>query len=286
MPAYSINGQIIGGVLDLPSMDKSDWENLPIKPPFSIWNDVDYHNEPSDNSVSVTADGVKTNSQLLNALFALVDPAKVTRNTKLVRKSASGATITFDISYSDNQNIYCSFAGISSQSVQIIYTRLHSTTSSYAYVVGSTYTDDSSTIVSSGTTFTLYYNIVAVGNVEVQSWTKVAYSTPTTYTQGQYTQVTLSATPNLAQYSEVMLVIHDYYQGSGYSTDTINCSAIAPIGAATSVIASYSYPSAEGGYMRAVLQFGGDKTTISKAYFQDGGNHTSNNTYSVEIYAR
>ena len=38
-------------------------------------------------SVSVTADGVKTYEALLNALFALVDSAKLTRDTKLVTEN-------------------------------------------------------------------------------------------------------------------------------------------------------------------------------------------------------
>lgn len=40
--------------------------------------------------VSVTADGVKTNAQLFDALFALVDLSKVSPNTKLIQRISAG----------------------------------------------------------------------------------------------------------------------------------------------------------------------------------------------------
>ncbi len=46
--------------------------------------------------ISVTANGVKTNTQLLNELYALVDRSKFTKNTKLVSIS-SGSVLFFNL---------------------------------------------------------------------------------------------------------------------------------------------------------------------------------------------
>lgn len=117
-----------------------------------------------------------------------------------------------------------------------------------------------------------------------RKWKKVAYSTPQALTQGSFTQVTLSATPNLANYREVMLVLCDIYNNDNNAT-SVEATTIAPIGVTRNVITSYAYPANEGYYTRAQLQFGYNFTTISGAYIQDGGNHTSNKFW-VEIYAR
>lgn len=119
--------------------------------------------------------------------------------------------------------------------------------------------------------------------LNMYKWTKVAQSTPLSLTQGQLTQVTLSATPNLSSYTEVMLVLKDIYTPGG--NDTVESASIIPVGTSRAMIASYAYPTGEGYYTRALLNFKSDKTSIDKAYIQDGGNHT-NNTFYIEIYAR
>ena len=48
-------------------------------------------------NVSVSSDGVKTNRQLLNELYAAIDPSKITKNSKFV-SSRTGSTSYFQLS--------------------------------------------------------------------------------------------------------------------------------------------------------------------------------------------
>lgn len=74
----TLNGKV-GDLADLDTTDKS-----------SIVNAVnEVKGDINKGSVSVTGDGVKTNAQLLNALFALVDMNKISSNSKLILYIAS-----------------------------------------------------------------------------------------------------------------------------------------------------------------------------------------------------
>ena len=230
---------------------------------------------PTSNSVSVISDGVKTYGQIIADLDALADKDKLTPNSYIVfsslvhriqEKKAGENRFTSDCQYLQNRKY--------SQTIQLdehkffVFDILNGSITGY---------DFTNTVPSSGFEATLYYNLIASVGVD-NSWKKVAYSTPQSLTAGSYVQVTLSATPNLSSYNEVMFALCDHYTPG--NSDTIESTTIAPVGVVGTMLASFSdYGSS------AILQFGGDKTTLSKAFIKINQTY-ANNTFYVEVYAR
>lgn len=108
---------------------------------------------PTPETVSVTADGVKTHAQICAELLALIDSDKVTNKTYLEWNAGS---ITL---YSYLQRLGSSECGfVFNNPNGRTYFKLSSTSevSSYAYST-STFSDASSTIMPSGNILTLYY---------------------------------------------------------------------------------------------------------------------------------
>ena len=103
-------------------------------------------------SVSVTADGVKTYSTLLNELFALVNYDKVTGRSYI----ALGGTI-FQITYRDSTLYQFSRPEVDSTSNRIQQMIVQATNSKYRQVVGTTFTDNSSVVVPNETKIEFIY---------------------------------------------------------------------------------------------------------------------------------
>lgn len=117
---------------------------------------------PSDNAVSVTADGVKTYRQLFNELYALIDATKVTRNAKLIMTNTSGDVI-YDIErIYGNAVTFVKTRNIASD--YLVETIWFGTNSAYYLAAteasSTTFTDSTNSVPASGVTFTLYYNIL------------------------------------------------------------------------------------------------------------------------------
>ena len=112
---------------------------------------------PKVESVSVTADGVKTYATLLNELFALVDFSKVTVRTKLyrtadeifglaLRANQSSLAFSFCYAYTANDTVIGSMFVASSGS-------------KYAtYKIGGSFIDRSDSVPTSGEKITIYYD--------------------------------------------------------------------------------------------------------------------------------
>ena len=127
--------------------------------PQQLYDDVEDLKEATfRGSVSVTADGVKTRTQLLDSLHALMDTSKITNDSKIAISSdihtlcaKSGSTMRFfsNISMDSTQSTtsHILFRSSGSENLRCICNN------------GSTNTinDISSTVLSSGTKITLYY---------------------------------------------------------------------------------------------------------------------------------
>lgn len=176
MSRVLINGQDVNMTDGFPEMNYDEWKALPkeLRPDFTIIKDRDYTGEPLDNSVSVTADGVKTYSQCLDALYTLIDRNKITRNAIL--KIDVGTTIFYGslavdivstgvlLFYNTNSSTlnFSNSVNVKLTSSGSIYQGCRAQGSS-PYNVFSDYSSD---VPASGTVFTLYYNIVSSGGVE------------------------------------------------------------------------------------------------------------------------
>lgn len=101
MSQIIINGQPLYQV-DLPEMTMAEYLALPEEERPNVWirEDAEYADIPSENikhtSVSVTADGAKTYSQLFDALYALLDTTKLTPFSVLQINKDVYQTITTD----------------------------------------------------------------------------------------------------------------------------------------------------------------------------------------------
>ena len=155
--AIYYNGILVSGNHNIPAMTWDAWNALPVgqRPQEWVCTDRDYTEIPRE-SVSVTADGSKTTAQLLNALNSLVDYSKVRLESLFVRKAPSGLQIVYKNDIFDSGYGYFSFTMVSGTSISVgtVYV---SSSSSYKTVNGSTYSDESSAVPSSGTKFTIYY---------------------------------------------------------------------------------------------------------------------------------
>ena len=76
------NGKRISGIRDFPAYTWAEYHALPVAKRPRVWNctDMDYTEIPRE-SVSVTADGVKTTTTLLNELWAAADKTKISNDS-------------------------------------------------------------------------------------------------------------------------------------------------------------------------------------------------------------
>lgn len=120
----------------------------------------------TDNCVYVVADGVKTYSELLNELYALIDADRIGRNTTLVRSQPNGVVTYFHIMQKLIAGIQFSEGyayGSNDSPVGSIILQATNSTFKVAQIVAATVTDISSNVPTSGTIISLYYNIVVSG---------------------------------------------------------------------------------------------------------------------------
>ncbi len=104
-------------------------------------------------SVSVTADGVKTWSQLLDSLYASADITKIT-NYSLVEDSDG---VLFGITYNSASWVRFACASYSGQGATVTELIIQSNGSLRRYARGTTVVNESSTVVTSGTVMKLVY---------------------------------------------------------------------------------------------------------------------------------
>ena len=123
---------------------------------------------PADNCVSVTADGTKTYTQLFDALYALIDKTKMSRNAVLKWLRTNGAVYWYWLSYSTDSRFIFSYV-LETTATDIREVDLQASGSMYrfSYLTNTiTHYDQSSDPVDAGTVFTVYYNIVAAPEIE------------------------------------------------------------------------------------------------------------------------
>ena len=102
-------------------------------------------------SVSVTADGVKTYSQLLDELFALTDQTKITKDS-----CVTIGTEYHRLTDLRGANIDYAFAALNGQSVMVVRLKLKASDSKYEIAMPN-YSDASANVPTSGAVITLYY---------------------------------------------------------------------------------------------------------------------------------
>ena len=109
-------------------------------------------------TASVTADGVKTYSQILDSLFALRDQTKLTGNSTLVR-DASGVTTVYNMATTSSSGDVYHTLRLSSGTT-LVYEQLILLATSSTFVdniPGGATTDHSSEVPANGVVFTLTY---------------------------------------------------------------------------------------------------------------------------------
>lgn len=114
--------------------------------------DVAY--DPAD-SVSVTADGVKTYSALLDELYALVDFSKVSVNSK-IRVIRNNAKMVYNAGFSSNATYNFIFL-LSSNYGITVYRLIFQASSSQAIYFDNSAHDESSAVLANGEEIRLYY---------------------------------------------------------------------------------------------------------------------------------
>lgn len=109
--------------------------------------------------VEVVADGVKTLSTLLNELYALINTTKLSSASYVEIKSINGNSTIYNYQYMDtSQSIYCSMSLVTASGGEMNTVTIKSTGSTRKSAVGTTVTDESSSIFDSGTKIRMYYN--------------------------------------------------------------------------------------------------------------------------------
>ena len=113
----------------------------------------------NQGSVSVTADGTKTYSQVFNALFALVNISKVTNNSYLVfdYHNSSGTKAQYTLQEIANNYLVFNRTSASSDGARIESYYIASTGSSNTKATGSTRVDLSTQVPTSGWSFEIFY---------------------------------------------------------------------------------------------------------------------------------
>lgn len=114
--------------------------------------------EPSGGgeSVSVTANGVKTTAQLLNELYALIDATKVNRNSKIERTTNTGVVI-YDFNYAEANEYYFTSVTVFDTFVSFDTAVVEASNSKRYEYNGSSIADKTNAVPASGRTITLFY---------------------------------------------------------------------------------------------------------------------------------
>lgn len=108
-------------------------------------------------SVSVTADGVKTYSQLLDSLFALIDFSKITENSVVKISSSTVMQVyTMSVMHPNTDMHLFRLARSGSQCVETVTVLLPSG-STMGYWTGGTYTNESGNAPASGRVIAFCY---------------------------------------------------------------------------------------------------------------------------------
>ena len=110
-------------------------------------------------SVSVTADGVKNYTQLLNALFAITDKSKITNDSIFVFRYNDSNNTKAYFHITESSNNYLVYARLSASSSGTRATEFYLETSSSKYQIstGSTRSDSSTQVPTSGWSFEIFY---------------------------------------------------------------------------------------------------------------------------------
>ena len=170
MSKVLFNGVELNGTQELPELTYAQYEAIPegAKPKYWIMTD----DALSGDSVSVTADGVKTYATLLNELYALVDHNKFGRNSVLVVAVPNSNTVYARINRNtlSNRLIFSStIIGYSNNDVLDYYFILDGSGSKYRERFNGSVTDESSTVPTNGTKITLYYNTSTLGQINTKA---------------------------------------------------------------------------------------------------------------------
>ena len=112
---------------------------------------------PSGGSVSVTADGVKTISQVLDELYALIDSTKISENSKMIIEHAASNSEYLDHVYVDPGANRYDFSGGNFAIIVGMSVRSSSSMAINYALSSSTYTSTGSNTSTSGDKYTIKY---------------------------------------------------------------------------------------------------------------------------------
>ena len=174
------NGTLISGANTLPQMTLAEYQALPVSDRPTYWErtDLNYNNIPASDvtygsgsvedaldelnrgSASVTANGVKTLSTLLDELFALVDMSKVGIYTKLLFPDTAAIHTVFSVVQFTSSDIVLTapYAWASANESVLRTFNMKSSGSQYYWSrTNGTIGNGSSNVVDNGLIITLYY---------------------------------------------------------------------------------------------------------------------------------
>lgn len=135
---------------DLTNLTTSDKSSL-----VAAINEINQGGNASVSSVSVTADGVKTYSQLLNDLYALVDLSDIKGFVNLADEHENN---TLTLAAPIVSNIYVTSVAVTSSNYLAFAMDIKANSSIYRkYTGGGSVSDESATVPTSGKKLTLYY---------------------------------------------------------------------------------------------------------------------------------
>lgn len=147
---------IIGAINELHE-DQGDLADLVTSDKSSL---VDAINElaqgggGSEQSTTITSDGVKTYSQILDALFAAVDITKVTGNSYIQEVVAGGTVSSFyRVHQKSATQVGASFGGVYNGSPYVVEAILKASGST----LNNNSTENTNTVPTAGQTYTMYY---------------------------------------------------------------------------------------------------------------------------------
>ena len=107
--------------------------------------------------VEVTGDGVKTFSQIGDELYALVDPDKVSDKSVIQHIVGTNNFANYSVIRFNGTKITSTRTDIAAAGADIYRYEIQSSGSKYDNITGSTYTDNSSSVFTSGWVLRLYY---------------------------------------------------------------------------------------------------------------------------------
>lgn len=145
--------QAIGNVINLSNCRQMNYASYEQLTPAQKVGAIVVTDYPVSESVSVTADGVKSYGTLLNELYALVDLTKITNESTIL----NGMDVFTIIRIESDLLIY-ELTQFYNQKVAVNEFQLKSSNSSFAAFYDGSYINQSSNIVPNGKVLTLYYN--------------------------------------------------------------------------------------------------------------------------------